>query len=322
LFTSQGGHQSGLFVLFSLRPADHVTTGLQRVLTFGLLSILCYAALLGWLAWGEHRVLPAGLEATKLATLVMINTYLSVAAMAAKRLKRRIDSTRKDLVQARDQAVAASRAKSEFLANMSHELRTPLNAIIGYSQLIAEEAGEASVEEIRGDLGKIESSGTHLLNLVNQVLDFERIQSGRVKVTLKPLEARPLVAEVIESAQPLARASHNRLAGVLAEDLPPTLGNALKFRQSLLNLIGNACKFTEAGEITVHLRQGRDGSGKPCTEVAVTDTGIGIKEENLAHLFEAFVQADSRVGVRFGGTGLGLSITRRLFEMMHGDIAV
>ena len=205
---------------------------------------------------------------------------------------------------------------------MSHELRTPLNAIIGYSQLIAEEAPQASVDEIRGDLRKIESSGTHLLNLVNQVLDFERIQSGQAKVTIEPFHARALVAEVLETAQPLARARQNRLAGELADNLPPTLGDAMKFRQSLLNLIGNACKFTEAGQITVSLREGRDGHGRPCTEIAVADTGIGIKEENLGHLFEPFVQADSGVGVRFGGTGLGLAITRRFCEMMQGEIGV
>lgn len=112
-----GGNQSWLFVLFFLRPADHGTTGLRRVLTLGLASILCYAALLGWLAWGEGRALPVKLEVAKLSTLLMVNTYLGVAAMAVERLKRRIDSARRDLVQARDHALAASRAKSEFLAN-------------------------------------------------------------------------------------------------------------------------------------------------------------------------------------------------------------
>lgn len=223
-------------------------------------------------------------------------------------------------LEAREAAERASQVKSEFLANMSHELRTPLNAIIGYSQMLKEEAEDRELEDFLPDLGKIESAGTHLLGLINDILDLSKIEAGRMDVFIEPVDVSAVIEEVGAVIQPLAAKNNNRLvfegveAGAIESDLQ-------KVKQGLLNLMSNACKFTKDGTITLKVE--RTGSGKGETiSFSVADTGIGMTSEQLGRLFQAFTQADSSTTRKYGGTGLGLAITRHFARMLGGDVTV
>jgi signal transduction histidine kinase/DNA-binding response OmpR family regulator len=214
--------------------------------------------------------------------------------------------------------IEATQAKSQFLANMSHELRTPLNAIIGYSEMLQEEAEDTGRPEFLPDLARIRTAGRHLLDLINSVLDLSKIEAGRMDLYLETFSIRDLVAEAESVTKPLADKNNNRVI----VDCPPDVGDMhsdhTKVRQSLLNLLSNAAKFTEKGEITVRARR---EPGTPDTIVfTVADTGVGMDGDQVNRIFEPFTQADSSTTRRFGGTGLGLAITRRFCELMGGSI--
>ena len=227
----------------------------------------------------------------------------------------------KDLIAAKETAEASSTAKSVFLANMSHELRTPLNAIIGYSEMLEEEAEDLGQVDFVPDLRKIHGAGKHLLSLINDVLDLSKVEAGRMEVKKDVFEIGPLLDEALNTATPLARKNGNRL--VLDCGLGKTLMEAdlVKFRQSLFNLLSNACKFTENGEIRLAVRRVEAG-GRNWLDWEVADTGIGIQPEQMHKLFHSFSQVDSSTTRRHGGTGLGLAISQRLCRLMGGDILV
>lgn len=219
------------------------------------------------------------------------------------------------LQRARDAAVTANKAKSDFLANMSHELRTPLNAIIGYSELLAEDL--ADDEQASKDLGRIIAAARHLLSLINEVLDLAKIEARKVTIHVEEVFVRDVVDEAIAEVRPLAERNSNRLE-VIAKDAPQTIRtDPLRMRQVLTNLLSNACKFTEGGDVTLEVRT-RDAD----IELIVRDTGIGISSENQATLFQPFVQADSSDDRRYGGTGLGLAITAQLCALLGGGISL
>ena len=222
---------------------------------------------------------------------------------------------------AREAAEAANRAKSQFIANMSHELRTPLSAVIGYSEMLAEEIEDVGQTHLLADVGKIESSARHLLGLINDVLDLSKIEAGRMTVEAVEFDVAGMIDEVVSAATPLVAKKGNRLV----VELPPTLGSMLtdevKVRQCLLNLIGNAAKFTEAGSVTLRAARIADG-GEDWLSFSVEDTGIGMTPEQLSRLFGRFVQADESTTRQFGGTGLGLSITRAFCRKLGGDVTV
>ena len=221
------------------------------------------------------------------------------------------------LAAARDAAEAANRAKSNFLANMSHELRTPLSAVIGYSEMIEEEVADRGDTTLGADLGKIKANATHLLGLINDVLDLSKVEAGRMDVVMEDVDAAALVREVAGTVEPLVRRKDNRLELRVAEHLGPLRSDGLKIKQCLLNLLGNAAKFTEAGSITLAVeRQGAEMLFR------VTDTGIGMSEEQLGRLFQRFSQADETTTRRFGGTGLGLALTHALADLLGGSVAV
>jgi signal transduction histidine kinase/CheY-like chemotaxis protein len=225
------------------------------------------------------------------------------------------------LKAARDQAEAMSRTKSSFLANMSHELRTPLNAIIGLTDMLVSNAARFGTDKALEPLRRVHRAGTHLLGLINQVLDLSKIEAGKLELNLEKIAVAPLVDEVVGTARTLAEQNKNRLSADCPPDLPPIEADAMRLRQILLNLLSNACKFTKEGEIT--LRVGRAShKGQESIEFSVTDTGIGMTPEQMARLFEEFAQADVTTARQFGGTGLGLAITRRLCQMMGGDVSV
>jgi PAS domain S-box-containing protein len=226
-----------------------------------------------------------------------------------------------ELSEARRDAEGANRAKSQFLANMSHELRTPLNAIIGYSEMLQEEAQDAGLDSFIADLVKINTAGKHLLALINDVLDLSKIEAGKMDLVLESFDVAEMLAEVTTTIGPMVAKNANALRIATDAHLGTMHADLVKVRQMLLNLLSNACKFTEAGTITVEARRS-DGPRGPQLEFAVRDSGIGMTAEQMGRLFEAFSQAESSTARRYGGTGLGLALTRRFAEMMGGEVIV
>jgi len=226
-----------------------------------------------------------------------------------------------ELRLAKEQAEEASRAKSEFLANMSHELRTPLNAIIGIAELIRDYVVEEGHDRLREPIDRIHRAGRHLLQLINEILDLAKIEAGKFQLTFEDVEIEPLLRDVAAAAEPLAGKGGNRLDISLSSDLGRMRADPLRLRQIALNLLSNACKFTERGTVSLEARRERADTGDWIT-VSVADTGIGMAPEQLARLFQEFSQADTSITRKYGGTGLGLAISRRLCRMMGGDITV
>jgi GAF domain-containing protein len=214
----------------------------------------------------------------------------------------------------------ASEHKSQFVASMSHELRTPLNAIIGLTDMLVTNAARFGTEKAKEPLQRVHRAGTHLLGLINQVLDLSKIEAGKLELNAQTVQLAPLINEVIGTAGQLAEQNKNRLVVEVQENLGALTVDAMRLRQILLNLLSNACKFTKAGEVKLAAR--KVGNGSSFVEFAVSDTGIGMSAEQQARLFEEFTQADATTAQRFGGTGLGLAITRKLARMMGGDVTV
>jgi signal transduction histidine kinase/ActR/RegA family two-component response regulator len=218
-------------------------------------------------------------------------------------------------------AQAANQTKSEFIARMSHELRTPLNAIIGYSEMLREQAEDSGASDLIPDLNKINSSGRHLLSLINSILDIAKIESGKMELYLETFSVRDVVQDVLSIASPLFAKNNNQSHLEIAADVQGMEADVTKLRQVLFNLLSNAAKFTRQGLIQITVKT-RPADRKRWLEFAVRDTGIGITPEQIATLFVPFQQADSSVTRKFGGTGLGLAISRQFCRMMGGDIVV
>jgi adenylate cyclase len=225
------------------------------------------------------------------------------------------------LTAARDQAEAMSRTKSSFLANMSHELRTPLNAIIGLTDMLVTNAARFGTDKALEPLRRVHRAGTHLLGLINQVLDLSKIEAGKLELNLESVSIRPLLEDIVGTARPLAEQNKNRLSVECPADIPPISADAMRLRQILLNLLSNACKFTKGGDVRLNASLAAH-EGRQFIEFSVIDTGIGMTPEQVAKLFEEFSQADASTARQYGGTGLGLAITRRLCQMMGGDVTV
>jgi signal transduction histidine kinase len=211
----------------------------------------------------------------------------------------------------------ASKHKSQFLANMSHELRTPLNAILGYTQLIVNRIYGDVPDKIADALARVELSGRHLLALINDVLDLSKIEAGQLTLSLKPYRMRELLHEVLAAMQPLAEAKGLLLTASAPDDLPTATGDDRRMKQVLLNLIGNAIKFTERGTVAIDVAQTGDR-----VTIRIADTGPGISPADQARIFEEFQQADSSTTREKGGTGLGLAIVRRIVGLHGGTVGV
>jgi len=218
------------------------------------------------------------------------------------------------------QLAEASERKSQFLTSMSHELRTPLNAIIGLTEMMVSNAARFGTEKALEPLRRVNAAGTHLLSLINEVLDLSKIEAGKLELNPERVNLGRLIDEVIGTAGQLAEKNKNRLVVEAQENLGVLNADPMRLKQILLNLLSNSCKFTKEGEVALRVRKVADG--RDWFELAVADTGIGLTAEQQAKLFQDFTQADSLTARRYGGTGLGLALSRKLARMMGGDVTV
>ena len=235
-----------------------------------------------------------------------------------KQREAQLEQAVENLAKARDLAAQATVAKSQFLANMSHELRTPLNAVIGITEMLQEDAEDAGQDDFIEPLQRVSGAGNHLLNLINEILDLSKIESGKMELYIEEIDLATMLEEVRSTAQSLAEKNGNTLSLECADNLGKIRTDHTRLRQIVLNLLSNGCKFTSNGEVTI--RATRDVEEE--ITITVADSGIGMSAEQIGKLFQDFSQADSSTTRKYGGTGLGLAISRRLCHMMGGDVTV
>ena len=232
-----------------------------------------------------------------------------------------IKGAEEQLRNAKEEADEANRAKSQFLTSMSHELRTPLNAIIGITEMLVEQTEESGEDSYQEPLGRISRAGKHLLGLIDQILDLSKIEAGKLELEHESFDIGWLLEDVTHTAQSLADKNDNSLTSSYGPDIGRMSGDQMRVRQIALNLLSNACKFTQSG--VIHLKARRMMcSGVEGVSLSVTDSGIGMSPEQMENLFSEFTQGDSTITKNYGGTGLGLAITQRLCHMMGGEVKV
>lgn len=257
-----------------------------------------------------------------LATIQQRSSDLESARLSLEEanhtLEKKVQERTAELGSALMTAREASHAKSSFLAKMSHELRTPLNAIIGYSELLSEDTNDDAVKE---DLNKILSAARHLLGLINDVLDLSKIEAGKMDLYIEPLDLWTVVQEIAGLVTPLCEKRNNTLVVECSDSIGVVHADATKLRQILLNLLSNASKFTESGRVIMKATRG-PLAGEDWIQIDISDTGIGMTDEQMGRLFQAFTQADSSTASKYGGTGLGLAICRQFARIMGGEVSV
>ena len=239
-----------------------------------------------------------------------------------------LEFTVNELAKARDEAIEsernshkANKLKSSFLANMSHELRTPLNIIIGYSEILKENSEEKGLDDFVIDLEKINTSSHHLLSLISSLLDLSKIESGKMELYIEPVQIEQVVNDISLITAPLANNNNNQFSYHVDSQLDIVLIDEIKIRQSLLNLLSNAFKFTKNGSVSLDVRMDNIGDEETIRFI-VSDTGIGMTEDQLGKIFNEFSQAENNITKGYGGTGLGLAITKGFAQMMGGDVYV
>ncbi|MCK5623743.1 MAG: PAS domain S-box protein, partial [Alphaproteobacteria bacterium] len=236
----------------------------------------------------------------------------------------RLKATQNALVAAMHESERANHAKSQFLANMSHELRTPLNSVMALSQLMLSRGVGAQPEKDEEHIRVIERNGQRLLGLINDILDLSKIEAGKMGMEMRPCSLLSIIADIVSMMRVRAEEHGTLLSTKYTSDLPETiLTDGARLRQALVNLVGNAVKFTQKGMVSVvvsFLPKWSDQKQQPAVRIDVVDTGIGINKETLSRLFEPFVQADASTSRKYGGTGLGLAITRHIAELLRGEL--
>jgi len=324
-----GGEESWLVALLLLRVADQATSGQRRVLLFAHWGALCLLGLTTYLDVVEGRSIDWTRELTKTGLIYGASLWIAVSASPADRRRRQISAAMgatRDMIleletaahrleEAKIQAEAANLAKGQFLANVSHELRTPLVAVIGISDLLAQEELSADNREL---VQLLQTSADALLRLVNELLDFSKIEAGKLMIDAQPCRLENVVADAARLLGPRAHDKGLELRCRVPTDLPPATTDPARLRQVLLNLMGNAVKFTPQGSVEVRVSDLESEEGENRFRFEVEDTGIGITEEQKHELFEPFTQADASSTRAHGGTGLGLSISKRLVSLLGG----
>jgi two-component system, NtrC family, sensor kinase len=295
--------------------ADEFPDGSERALRFGHRTTLGIPLLREDEAIGTLLIRRSEVRPFTDNQIALLTTFARQAVIAIENVRLF------DEIQDKNRQLAeASENKSAFVSSMSHELRTPLNAIIGLTEMMVKNAARFGTEKAQEPLQRVNRAGTHLLGLINQVLDLSKIEAGKLELNPQTVQLGPLIKDVIGTAGQLAEQNKNRLVVDTQENLGALTVDPMRLRQILLNLLSNSCKFTKAGEVKLAARKVSNGSS--FVEFAVSDTGIGMTPEQQAKLFEEFTQADASTAQRFGGTGLGLAITRKLARMMGGDVTV
>lgn len=322
-----GAEASWLFFVLLLRVADQVQTTFRRAVAFAIAGAGCYAAMVGWVAFVDHRLVDVPSAMAKLTFILFAGMYVSLAARTAETRRARLtESVRvsRDLIRRLEEAHAraeeASAAKSEFVANMSHEMRTPLQGVIGMLQLAIE---DEQAEESARRLEAARRSAETLMAMIDDVLDFSRIEARKLELEPVYFSLRQFMSETMKSVGVIAASKGLTLSYIVQSDVADNVwGDPLRLRQILVNLVGNAIKFTHEGEIAVLVSRAGTYGSEHRVRFDVRDTGVGIAPALRQRIFEPFTQADSTHSRSYGGAGLGLSIVVRLLEAMGGSVDV
>jgi signal transduction histidine kinase len=328
-----GAHRSWLFPLVIVHAADNSAGSFRRVLAFAHFGVFCYAALVLGMSLDPAAGVHWPTEAAKIALLYGMALYFSLTARAADRLKAHASESARisrvllaelgrsaaelrtrslETQRALDVSEIASDAKNMFIANMSHELRTPLNSVIGFASVLLRQTSRRLDDEEIDYLERIRSNGAHLLNIINDILDVSSMQAGKLATELTEVDVRDLAAEVVGSFQFAFNADTVDLSLEAAAGLDAVWTDPKRLRQILINLVGNAMKFTRSGSVRVRVV----AEQRRPSMIEVIDTGIGIPAGRLDAVFQPFERADNQASRAFGGTGLGLSISRSLCELI------
>src|SRR5438876_3045478 len=310
--------RSGILLMAALLLAFVAGLVLARRMVGPIQALRIGAARIGSGDLGQRITIKTGDELEALAD--QFNDMAGQLQESYAGLEQKVEQRTREVEEKSRQLEMASQHKSQFLASMSHELRTPLNAIIGLTEMMVTNAARFGTEKAAEPLRRVQRAGTHLLGLINQVLDLSKIEAGKLELSPEPVNLTPLIDEVIGTARQLAEQNKNHLVAETQENLGQLIVDPMRLRQILLNLLSNACKFTTQGEVKLRVHKVMDR--RNWIEFAVADTGIGMTAAQQAKLFEEFTQADASTAQRYGGTGLGLAITRKLARMMGGDVTV